>query len=88
MEHHAQIFFSQNQYWIKDLTGKGLSPDQSPPRQPAIPLDSSTMIFPLGPKAYFRFIGEGRLVEVSDPIRRTLLPSPSKKKGFRKRTGS
>jgi pSer/pThr/pTyr-binding forkhead associated (FHA) protein len=80
MEHHAQIFFSQNQYWIKDLTGKGsLLINRHPVNlQSPLKLHDDISLGPQGP--IFRFIGEGRLVEVSEPqFEEPSSPSPSKK---------
>ena len=64
---HTQIFFSQNQYWVKDLTGKGLVQInrcaiglQSP-----IKPDDEISLSPQGP--VFRFLGDGRLAEVEEP---------------------
>jgi len=80
LEFHAQIFFSQNQYWIKDLTGKGsLQINRQPLNlQSPLKLHDDISFGPQGP--IFRFIGEGRLVEVSEPRYEELSPSsPSKK---------
>lgn len=70
-EQHAQIFFSQNRYWIKDLTGMnsitigGMHINVQAGLEPDMQLSLSEQ----GPK--FRFLGGGRLAEVEDP-----LPSP------------
>jgi pSer/pThr/pTyr-binding forkhead associated (FHA) protein len=63
---HAQIFYVQNQYWIKDLTGLGLIQIN---RQPAgfqvlLKTNDDLSLSPQGP--VFRFLGEGRLVEVTE----------------------
>ena len=80
MEHHAQIFFSQNQYWIKDLTGKGsLLINRNPINlQSPLKLHDDISLGPQGP--IFRFIGEGRLVEVSEPRFEEPSPPPLSKK--------
>jgi len=67
-DQHAQIFFSQDQYWIKDLTGSsaisinGMAIAGQAPLQPDAQLSLSSQ----GPK--FRFLGGGRLAEVEDPL--------------------
>ena len=62
-DQHAQIFFSQNQYWIKDLTGKRLVQINRAPISLQAPLSESdeVALSPQGP--FFRYIGEGRLAE-------------------------
>lgn len=67
-EQHAQIFFSRNRYWIKDLTGMncitvgGMPIDVQMGLEPDMHLSLSEQ----GPK--FRFLGGGRLAEVEDPL--------------------
>lgn len=67
VDRHAQIFFSQDQYWAKDLTGRQmLSIDNQPlnvqgPLKPDVTLSLSGQ----GPK--FRFLGGGRLAEIEEP---------------------
>ncbi len=66
-EQHAQIFFAQDQYWIKDLTGSsavtinGMSIAGQAPLQP----DAQVSLSSQGPR--FRFLGGGRLAEIEDP---------------------
>ncbi|AGF79225.1 FHA domain-containing protein [Desulfocapsa sulfexigens DSM 10523] len=64
LDHHAQIFFRDNQYWVKDLTGRGmltvnLRPVQS---ESSLQPDTCLALTPQGPK--FQFLGEGRLAEI------------------------
>jgi len=65
-DQHAQISFSQNQYWIKDLTGQRLvlinhhSVGFEAPLKP----NDEVAFSPQGP--VFRFLGEGRLAEVTE----------------------
>lgn len=61
---HAQIFFSQNQYWIKDLTGQNTISINDQPINFEAPLnaDNQLALSPQGPK--FLFLGGGRLAEV------------------------
>ena len=67
-DQHAQIFFSQNQYWIKDLTGQRSVQIN---RQPIIyqaPLKPNDEIALSNQGPVFRFLGEGRLAEVIRPL--------------------
>lgn len=66
LDQHAQIFFTQGQYWVKDLTGKGLLRINRQPVsiQAPLKLNDDLSLSPQGPA--FRFIGEGRLVEVME----------------------
>jgi len=63
---HAQIFYYQNNYWIKDLTGLGLIKvnhrriDVQAQLNPQDEIECS----PSGPS--FRFLGEGRLAEIEN----------------------
>ncbi len=67
LDHHAQFLFSQEQYWIKDLTGKNLvAVDGSPIGiQAALHPESRISLSPDGPN--FRFLGSGRLAEIEEP---------------------
>lgn len=67
LDQHTQIFFSQNQYWVKDLTGQRLVRINHQPIsiQAPLKLNDDLSLSPNGPT--FRFIGEGRLVEVAAP---------------------
>ncbi len=60
---HAQIFFSQDMYWIKDLTGRNLITIGGKPIGFEAPLRAQDIISlaPGGP--CLRFLGEGRLAE-------------------------
>ncbi len=66
-DQHAQVFFSQNQYWIKDLTGqKSVRINRQPVAfQSPLKLNDEVALSPQGP--FFRFLGEGRLAEVEEP---------------------
>lgn len=75
LDHHAQFFFSQEQYWIKDLTGKNLvTIDGSPVGiQAALRSESRISLSPNGPN--FRFLGSGRLAEIEEaPLPATDIP--------------
>ncbi len=66
LDRHAQIFHSQNRYWIKDLSGQKMI------LLNGIPLDLQAALSPndrfsLGPRGpVFSFLGEGRIMEVLD----------------------
>jgi pSer/pThr/pTyr-binding forkhead associated (FHA) protein len=64
---HAQIFFSQEQYWIKDLTGRQsiLVNNQPISSQVALNPKDRLTLFSGGPE--FRFLGQGRLAEIVAP---------------------
>lgn len=66
-DQHAQIFFSQNQYWAKDLTGQRLLHLNHQPVGLQAPLkpNDHLALSPRGP--VFRFLGEGRLAEEEEP---------------------
>ena len=65
-DQHAQVFFSQGQYWIKDLTGQNMIRlnHQPIPMQTVITLYDNVALSPQGP--VFRFLGDGRLAEVTE----------------------
>ena len=67
-DHQVQIFFSQDQYWIKDLTGSGALQINGIPIAGQAPLrpDMQLALTAQGPT--FRFLGGGRLVEVEDVV--------------------
>ncbi|MBI5590682.1 MAG: FHA domain-containing protein [Deltaproteobacteria bacterium] len=63
-ERHAQIFYYQEQYWIKDLTGKNLVRinGRSIENQGMLEPDHRLSLSARGPD--FRFLGGGRLAEI------------------------
>ena len=67
MASHARIFFSQNQYWIRDLTGKNLVCLNEVPVSLQAPLNANDILAlsPQGPR--FTFLGMGRLAEIEEP---------------------
>jgi pSer/pThr/pTyr-binding forkhead associated (FHA) protein len=71
-DQQAQIFFSQDQYWVKDLTGTNAVLINDMPVSVTAALQSNMLLSlsPQGPK--FRFLDSGRLVEVEE-----LLPEES-----------
>ncbi len=68
LNHHAQIFFSNGQYWVKDLTGQNQVTINGIPiqNQSALSPDNRLSLSPSGPT--FRFIAGGRLVEFEEPV--------------------
>jgi pSer/pThr/pTyr-binding forkhead associated (FHA) protein len=64
LQHHAQIFFDDDRYWIKDLTGRNLlSIDfQAIGNQSPLQANCHLSLSPEGPR--FQFLGDGRLMEV------------------------
>ncbi len=67
LNEHAEIFFAQNRYWIKDLTGQSvLRINQQPiAGQAALAVNDVIALTAMGPA--FRFVGEGRLAEEEAP---------------------
>jgi pSer/pThr/pTyr-binding forkhead associated (FHA) protein len=65
-DEHALFFFSQDQYWVKDLTGQGLVRINRQPVSVQAPLKpgDEVALTPKGP--VFRFLGNGRLAEVEE----------------------
>ena len=65
-DHHAQVFFSQDKYWVKDLTEQGVVSVNGQRIQLHAPLQphDTLELSPQGPK--FDFLGEGRLAEAED----------------------
>jgi pSer/pThr/pTyr-binding forkhead associated (FHA) protein len=73
---HAQIFYSQNQYWIKDLTSqRSVSINRQPiGLQAPFAINDEIALSPNGP--VFRVVGEGRLAEVEEPLAEKSLTRP------------
>ena len=63
-DEHLVIFFHNNQYWVKDLTGKDLVQVNRRPISSQAPLaaQDELALSPKGP--VFRFLGAGRFAEV------------------------
>lgn len=78
LDQQAQIFFSQNQYWVRDLTGQRLVQINRQPvdLQSPLKLGDILSLSPQGPN--FHFIGEGRLVEITEPSVEEPVKSPEK----------
>ncbi|MBL0699531.1 MAG: FHA domain-containing protein [Desulfosarcina sp.] len=68
LDNHAQFFFIQNGYWIKDLTGKHIISLNGEPvnLQAALIPDARIALTPSGP--FFKFINGGRLLEIEETV--------------------
>ncbi len=88
LDQHAQVFFAQNQYWVKDLTGSRAVQINGQPIGLQAPLkaDDELALTPKGP--VFRFLGEGRLAEIVSPSPVEPPGPPGKKKEPPQRSGS
>jgi pSer/pThr/pTyr-binding forkhead associated (FHA) protein len=67
-DQHAQLFFSQNRYWIKDLTGRQSVSINDQPINIKSPLNPNNQLAlsPQGPR--FRFLEGGRLAEIEETV--------------------
>lgn len=67
-DQHAQVFFSQNEYWVKDLTGRQSVSINGQPIHIQSPLkpDNQLALSPQGPR--FRFLEGGRLAEIEEAV--------------------
>lgn len=86
VDQHAQIFFSQNSYWVRDLTGRNLITVNSMPIgfEALLKAQDIISLAPHGPA--LRFLGEGRLAEYEQepaeeapPAMKPAKPEPGKK---------
>jgi pSer/pThr/pTyr-binding forkhead associated (FHA) protein len=77
-DRHVQVFFWQGHYYVKDLTGqRAVRVNQSPIGvQAPLNADDELSLSPQGPT--FRFLGEGRLMELEHPDREGERPDPEK----------
>jgi pSer/pThr/pTyr-binding forkhead associated (FHA) protein len=66
VDHHAQIFFSANQYWVRDLTGRNLITINGRPVGFEISLNPQDIISLATGGPALRFLGEGRLAEYEE----------------------
>jgi pSer/pThr/pTyr-binding forkhead associated (FHA) protein len=78
-DQHIQLFYSQNQYWVKDLTGQQSVSINGQPINIKAPLnvDNQLALSPQGPR--FRFLGEGRLAEIEEPVPEVAVDTPMAK---------
>lgn len=68
LDQHAQIFYAQGRYWVKDLTGQTLVRvnHQVVDGQTLLQVNDLISLGPGGP--LFRFVGEGRLAEAEEQV--------------------
>jgi len=61
---HAEIYFADGDYWVRDLTGQHLVTVGGVPADQGVPLRQNDELFfsPSGP--FFQFLGKGRLGEM------------------------
>ena len=76
LDMHAQIFYSLDQYWIKDLTGKGMVLVNGRPVTLQTPLAANDLISLSSKGPVFRFLGEGRFAEAEEGAPEVLPDSP------------
>ena len=77
LDNHVQFFYSRNQYWMKDLTGKNLLSLNGQPVdiQACLTPDSTIALSSTGPS--FRFIEGGRLLEIDEPVLKEPAEAPA-----------
>ncbi|MEW5801063.1 MAG: FHA domain-containing protein [bacterium] len=78
--HHVQVFYNQDHYWVKDLTGqKSVAVNRKTInlKSPLNPGDELALS-PRGP--VFRFLGDGRLAEIQEPIDERSISADQKEK--------
>jgi pSer/pThr/pTyr-binding forkhead associated (FHA) protein len=87
LDQHAQVFFAQGQYWVKDLTGQRIVSVNGQPVGAQTPLrgGDELSLTPRGP--VFRFLGEGRLAEVAGTSSEEPPEPPPKKRDASQRPG-
>jgi pSer/pThr/pTyr-binding forkhead associated (FHA) protein len=68
LDHHAQIFFSQDQYWVKDLTGQNRVMINGRPIHPKAPLHPESRLSFSSQGPSFRFLSGGRLAEIEEAV--------------------
>jgi pSer/pThr/pTyr-binding forkhead associated (FHA) protein len=68
LERHAQIFYSQEQYWVKDLTGQNRVLINRQPIHIQAPLQAENRLSLSSRGPSFRFLGAGRLAEIEEPV--------------------
>jgi pSer/pThr/pTyr-binding forkhead associated (FHA) protein len=78
LDRHAEIFFDQNQYWIKDLTGQQLVQINLKTVGLLSPMKVNDEISLSHGGPVFSFLGEGRLAEVAETPVQEQAPSIEK----------
>lgn len=64
LDRHAEIFFVDGQYWVKDLTGTGTVQINGKPVGPGLPVSMQDEVILAASGPAFRFLGQGRFAEV------------------------
>ncbi len=77
-DRHAQIFFSRDRYWIKDLTGKQPLQINGQPVVIQAPLNVNDELSLSAGGPVFRFLGGGRLAEIEEAPAAAPPPPPKK----------
>jgi len=77
---HAQIFFSQDQYWVKDLTGQNRVMINERPIHLKAPLHPENRLSFGAQGPSFRFLGGGRLAEIEEAVSKKSDLQPPKPK--------
>ena len=87
LDQHTKIFFSQNQYWVKDLTGQQSVSINGQPINIKSPLnpDNQLALSPQGPR--FRFLEGGRLAEIEEPIAQSTINGNQEKEKASEQAG-
>jgi pSer/pThr/pTyr-binding forkhead associated (FHA) protein len=64
LDRHAEFFFSEEQYWIRDLTGSNVvRVNQVPVGSTGLPVNMNDEVLLAAEGPGFRFLGQGRFVE-------------------------
>jgi pSer/pThr/pTyr-binding forkhead associated (FHA) protein len=67
LDRHIQLFFDQDQYWVKDLTGRNMVLINAVPVRIQAPLNPDNLLSLSSAGPTFRFLGGGRLAEHEEP---------------------
>lgn len=76
LDRHAQFFFSRDQYWVKDLTGKDQVMINGRPIHLKAPLQPENRLSFGARGPSFRFLGGGRLAEIEEAVSRKSVRQP------------
>jgi len=92
--YHARFFFTKDQYWIKDLTGRNKIRVNDQPIGDDAPLEPENQISLSSQGPSFRFLGAGRLAEIEQhepepqveeqPVKEDIETPPESAKKFAK----
>lgn len=64
LDRHVEIFFADNQYWVKDLTGTGTVQINGKPAGAGLPVNVEDELILAASGPAFRFLGQGRFAEL------------------------